>query len=238
MGRWRLRPRGVAVLGLLVLCLVAGAANWVIRSPFLSLRRVVVVGASSSIFSGTGLRKGIPLWTVNLEGTTTHLLRTTPWLQSATVSRVFPDELLIRATPRHAIALVTTTGGGIFGVDPFGIVLPEGAQGEASLPYLTGVVAPTKVYGRISSADGKSALTFLRDLPSGIRREASELAIEKGSIDLYLLDGTRVLVGGGTSLAVKARELDAILRDAAGKGLTVTQVDLTNPAAPTVMTPP
>ncbi|MHB1505690.1 MAG: cell division protein FtsQ/DivIB [Sulfobacillus sp.] len=218
---------------------VAAALVWlVLAGPWFTIRQIRVQGGPAQLFQDTGLKLGQPLFSAPLIRAQQTLLARAPWLASATVSALFPDQLLISVTLRRPVALAFVGAGDLIGLDASGVTLPVTAKDQAAYPYLTGVLVPATPYQKVASSAGLGALTFLLDLPLPLRSEVSELVVSKGQVSVYLLAGTEVALGAPTSLSQKASLLAQILAQAQAKGLIVTRVDLSQPAAPAVTATP
>lgn len=236
------RWRWTRTLGIVLALLIPGAlwtgAQSLVHAPYLSLRKVQVTGAGEpgALLQAAGLHMGMPLWTTNLSSARARLLRHAPWFSSASLVRIFPDELRITVVRRRPIALVTSPTGRLFGVDRSGVVLPVATKDESAYPYLVGLSPPVKAYAHLRGS--KEALGLLVLLPSPLRERVSEVAVTGGAVDLYLLNGTEVMMGTGTNLRLKIEVLSAILKDARAKGVRIIRIDLRHPDSPTVTTPP
>lgn len=237
MARRRLRVRLFLWLALL-LAVIIGLAWLLVASPWLSLRQVRVDGGPPQLFRDTGLTIGEPLYLAPLAEARSTLLAKAPWLANASLSRVFPDQLVISVTARQPVALAFVGAGALVGLDPSGVTLPVKPTQEAAYPYLTGVAVPPSPYQKITSGPGLAALRFLTDLPPSVRGQVSELVVSGGEITVFLLAGTEIALGQPVSMGTKARLLVQILAQARAKSLTVTRVDLTHPSAPLVTATP
>ena len=223
---------------LLLLLLFWQGTTRLLASPYLAIRQVQVKGGPASILLATGLEKGQPLWTADLERARRLLLKRDPWYGSAQMTRVFPHELRITVRERRPIALVVTKSGVAYGIDPSGVLLPRPTGSAGSFPYLTGLGVGSRPYAQLREPSVLAALAIISDASPALRAGISEVAREKGGLVLYLEDGTKVLVGGGTNIALKMDVLSAILERARTKGVKLLRVDLTNPDEPTLTTPP
>lgn len=209
-----------------------------ISSPYLAVRQVSVVGGPSSVLEAAGLRLGEPLWTLNLGQARRVLLKHDPWYGHATFERTFPDRLRITVVRREPIALVVTTSGGTFGVDPTGMLLPVGQGAQGAYPYLTGMGVSQTAYTVLRGPDERAALRLLEEARPTLRHTISEVAKEGTGLVLYLGDGTKVTLGSRTNLALKVDVLWAILERARAEGVKLLSIDVTDPTQPTVTTPP
>src|SRR5664279_2844144 len=60
------------------------------------------------------------------------------WVEDASVSRVWPDRLLVRIRERKPVAFVSLRTGSLL-IDAQGVLLGQPAQGQFSFPVLSGV---------------------------------------------------------------------------------------------------
>ncbi len=227
-----------ALTAALALAAVA-ALGWLVwAGPWFTIREVQVRGGPAQLFQDSGLKMGQPLLSAPLGRARATLLARAPWLASATFSTALPDRLVISVTARQPVALAFVGAGELVGLDESGVTLPATAKEQASYPYLTGVAVPASPYQKLTSSAGLGAIAFLVDLPASLRARVSELVVAQGDVTVYLLAGTEVALGPPTSLSQKAGLLVQILAQAQAKGLIVTRVDLSHPAAPLVTAMP
>ena len=60
------------------------------------------------------------------------------WVEDASVSRVWPDRIVVRIRERKPVAFITFRSGSLL-IDAQGVLLEQPAQGEFSFPVLSGV---------------------------------------------------------------------------------------------------
>ena len=252
-GRRRLRV--VAWLAVVSAAVVGGL--WVLHSPLLGVRRVVVTGRSEiaepALLAAAGIRVHEPLVDVS-PARAERRLEALAWVATARVERRWPTTLGIAVTVRHPVGQVprqTSPRGPVALVDRSGRVVADSASAVPGLPLLlgTGPATPLGEWLAGSPGAGRSAGGTARGSASA-PRSAAALALA-AALDADHLSATEVEVGaGGTASAVigggatvvqfgsaqdlgaKVRVLRVLSTDGDLQG--AAQVDLAVPQRPTV----
>jgi len=196
-------------VAVLAIVLVAGWA--LLGSSLLTVRSVAVTGGSgvptAEVLRAAGIRAGTPLVRVDTAAVARRVQRINQ-VQSAKVSKHWPDSVVITITPRTP-ALAVPAGGGFDLVDRFGVVVSHVGARPAGMPLLDTTAAPASLRG---SPAVRAAVTVLGQLPQRIRRLVrSVTAPSADAITLNLRGGVTVLWGGTGRAAAKAEELQILM---------------------------
>jgi cell division protein FtsQ len=211
--RVRSRRRRSAALGVLALAAIVAVAAWVLLgSRLLAVRSVVVTGTrlvpQSEVLAAAGIEPGTPLIRVNTAQVAARV-ETIRQVQSARVTRSWPDRVVIAVRERTPALAVPAPGGGFDLVDPDGVIVQWAARRPAGFPvYITAAV--------ISSLRGDpdvwTAATVLGDLPARLRASViSVTAPSPDQVTLRLTHGVTVLWGGTGDARQKAEELGVLM---------------------------
>jgi cell division protein FtsQ len=131
-------------------------------------------------------------------------------IQSAQVSRDWPDSVVIAVRERTP-ALVAASGGGFALIDRFGVVTGHVETRPPGLTLLAS--APADLASLRGSAAIQAAVTVLRQLPPSIRPLVRAVAAPSAdAVTLDLKRGITVLWGGTDRPAAKAAELKILMR--------------------------
>lgn len=232
-GRRRLRlvAAALAVAALVIAVLV------VLHSPLFAARHVSVRGAHRVsprvVVRTAGLAGAPPLIDVDA-GAATRRLEQLPWLARATVSRRWPDSVVVvvvertpvvalaRPAPASGYALVDAAGRVLQWVD----VVPTGlAVLEAP------VTAPRP--GKLVAALARPGLVVAGAVERALPGRLHGVTVgPSGDVRLDLGQGVQVLVGRAQSLGPKIASLRSVLAGAPPPGPEV--IDVTVPGEPTV----
>jgi cell division protein FtsQ len=198
------------VLTVLAAVILLGAGWALLGSSVLVVRHVQVAGdhrvTGAQVRAAAGIRPGTPLARLDGAGIAARVERLA-WVQSARVSRSWPDGVTITVQERVP-ALAVADGAQFEVVDIGGVVLWTSAARPARLPLLRS--APAQLRG---SAVVRAAVMVMDDLPAAVRgRVGAVTATAADAITLHLRGGATVRWGGTGRAAAKARELQALLR--------------------------
>ena len=235
-GRRRLR-RLQAAMGLAAL----GAGAWGLAlSPLADVDRVLVEGANRSgtdaVEDATGIHRGEALATLDI-GQAGAGVEGLPWVATATVTRSWPDSVVVVVTERRPVAVVTTADGSRVAVDGQGRQLA--VVDDSAFPELVGIsgLAPDADPGATLGLEAAAPLELAGLLPRAVPGLRSELAVTGGELEARVLGraGEEVLVrfGDGDRLADKVTALAALVgAGVLGEGPGLLEVDLRVPDAP------
>jgi cell division protein FtsQ len=199
---------------LAAVAIVVGLAWALLGSSLLVVRSVQVTGehqvTRAEVLRAAGVQLGTPLIRINAARVALRVERLTQ-VQSAKVSRDWPDKIVISVTERTPALAVTEPGG--FGLmDGFGVVVRTQARKPPSMPLLTtpALAAGTSLRGNPAV---RAAVTVLRELPAQLRgRVQSVSAPSPTAVTLQLSRGVTILWGGSDRAAAKIGELSILMR--------------------------
>jgi cell division protein FtsQ len=206
-------PWRAAFLCVLAAAVVIGAAWALLGSSLLVVRHIEVIGnhqvTSAQVRHQAGIKMGTPLARLSEQRITARVDRI-PWVKSASVTRSWPDTVVIRIherTPELAVA----SGGQFELVDVTGIVVRTQATRPSGVPLLASPPARLR-----DSPAIRAAVSVLGSLPGTIRHRVTSVTTTttgvSESVTLRLRSGVRVLWGGTGRSAAKARELESLMR--------------------------
>ncbi len=206
------RRRRKAVLFALAAVVIAAVAVWaLLGSGLFVVRSVTVTGAGAvpraEVLRAAGIKPGTPLARVDTAAVARRVEQLTQ-VQSAQVSRDWPDSVTIVIRERTPVLAVASDGGFAL-VDRFGVVLGHVTRRPAGMVLLTTAADPNSLRG--SPAVG-AAVTVLRQLPPSIRRLVRAVAAPSPDAVTLDLRGGITVLWGGTSQAAKAAELEILMR--------------------------
>jgi cell division protein FtsQ len=201
---WRTAFFALAAVGL------AGIVAWVLLgSRLLVVHSIGVTGThlvpDSQVLAAADVPAGLPLMRVNT-GAVARRVERIPQVQSATVSRAWPDRLVI-AVVEHKPALAIPAGSGYDVVDQSGAILQQLASRPAGLPRFIPVGALPGNPGLYAAA------TVVRSLPAAVaHRVRSVTAPTADAVTLHLAGGVTVDWGSAGLTAQKQRVLTILMR--------------------------
>jgi cell division protein FtsQ len=215
---WRGRhdPWKAAFFGLAVAALVAGAAWALLGSSFLVVRAVRTTGSavpSATVRRAAGIKLGTPLIRIDTAAVAARVERIRQ-VQSATVTRSWPDAIVIWTKSRTAVFAVPAHHGYDL-MDSYGVVLRWAPGAPRRLVRLK---SPGEPAGSMRHDPAVLAAgTVVRKLPPWLRsRVAAIRAAGPGDVILILRGGVNVKWGSPGHPAAKASEMAILLRTRAG----------------------
>lgn len=199
------------VIPVLVIVPVVLALAWLVWfSPWLSVNQVQVTVSAAPEVAGplsaddiravVAVDPGTPLMRVPT-GDVEARVEELPQVESATVTRSWPDALVIDVVRRTPVALVSR-GTGYDVVDASGAVIRSVPTVDEDLPVVR------------ASGDGMAAaVAVARELPEQLRRKVVEVeASTRNNVTLVLRDGARVMWGSAEDSAFKAEVLQTLFQ--------------------------
>ncbi len=220
MRRWL-----IAVLVIVPIVLAVGWLAWF--SPWLAVSQVEVTVSSASDVAGplsadevraaAQVEPGTPLLRVPT-GEIEERVSALPQVASATVTRAWPDTLVIDVVRRTPVALVASASGYDV-VDATGGVIRTVPAAEEGVPVVR------------ATGDGLiAAITVASELPEAIRSKVVTVeASTRNNVTLELRDGSEVMWGSADDGAFKAevllvllKEVDARFYDVSAPGVPAT----------------
>ena len=205
--------------------ILAGAVWALLGSSLLVVRSVQVTGASAAlraqVLRAAGIATGTPLIRLDAGLAASRVERLT-LVQSAQVSRSWPDTVVIAVTRRTAV-LAVASGGEYEQIDPSGVVLRSAPARPRRLPLLSGLPAvPLR-----GSPEVRAAALVYRELPTRIRHRVFRvLAPAPSQISLQLRGDLTIVWGSPALRAQKAAELRILMRHRA-----VRYIDIADPGS-------
>ncbi len=189
---------------------ILAACGWLLLgSRFLAVRSIQVTGThlvpESEVLAAAGIPLGQPLIRVDTGAAAGRIERITQ-VQSAQVSRQWPDGVLITVQERTPALAVPLVGGGFALVDASGVVVRQVRTQPAGMPRFTPA-------GPLPGNPGvRAAASVLRQLPPGIARRVVLVTVPTLDAVTLRLSG-RITVDWGSSgqPAQKGRELAILL---------------------------
>jgi len=209
--RQRPDPWRVAFFGVLVIAILAGVAWVFLGSSLLVVRHVRVTGnrlvPTAQVLGAARIRTGQPLASLDTTAVARRIEQIGPVL-SATVSRSWPDAVVITVRERTPVLAVAMTSGRYELVDRYGVVVRDARRRPPDLMLLSSPPAVLRDSGAV-----RAAAQVLQHVPSPVRRRmVSVSATSAGTVTLHLTSGVTVLWGGPGQSAQKAAELTVLLR--------------------------
>jgi cell division protein FtsQ len=233
-----------AFFGLAAVAIVAGVAWALLGSRFLVVRSVRVTGAGpmvsrAQVVAAAQIRPGLPLIRVDTSAVA-HRVGGIQQVQSAQVSRDWPDTVVILVRLRTPVFAVAVRGGYAL-VDAFGVDVRNSARRPPGFPLLRlttrtggagagGAAGPGDVSSLRGSPVTRAAAAVLRELPPRIARQVRAVrAPSPSEVSLQLADGVVIVWGDVSRPEEKAQELTLLLRtharryDVSAPGTAMTQ---------------
>lgn len=214
-------PWRAAFFALAGLGIIAGVAWALLGSRLLVVRSVTVTGTHLVTPAQVLAAADVPLGTPLMRIDTTQVaqrVETIRQVASATVTKDWPDHLVIAVRERVPVVAVKMAGGGYDLVDPTGVIVRWSATEPGALPLFL-----TSLPGSALRGDPGLAQTsaVLAELPSWLATSVTEVAVSgtaaspaaQDLVTLYLR-GDKTVVWGGTDRAKeKGKELAILMRD-------------------------
>jgi cell division protein FtsQ len=219
--------RRVIIPALIVVPIVLALVWLAWFSPWLAVSRVEVTVSAAGEAAGplsadevrltADVASGVPLLRVDT-AQIEQRVASLPQVASATVTRAWPDAIVIDVQRREPVALVATAGGYDV-VDASGAVIRSVSAVEKGVPAV-----------RASGAGSAAAVEVARELPEEIRRKVVTIeASTRNDVTLTLRDGAEVMWGSAEDSDFKAevllvllKEVDARFYDVSAPGVPAT----------------
>jgi len=206
-------PWRTAFFGVLVLAILAGAAWALLGSSLLVVRHEEVTGnrdiSASAVVAAAGIRPGTPMASVNTGAAARRVEQITQVL-TATVSRSWPDTVVIAVRMRTPVLAVASSGRFAL-IDGSGVTVRWSRRCPAGMPLLTHPPAQLRGSGGV-----RAAVTILAWLPRRLRQRIVSVSAQSADAVTFTLRGGITVVWGGTGQdATKAAELAVLMRTGA-----------------------
>jgi cell division protein FtsQ len=215
----RRRPRSrwrAAFFALAGLAIVAGTGWALLGNRVLVVRSVTVTGTRlltpAQVTEAADVPQGTPLLRVDA-GAVTRRVEAISQVASATVTKDWPDRLVIAVTERAPVMAVRMAGGGYDLVDQTGVIVRWAQARPAALPLLNTSLPGAALRG---SAEVTTSAAVLAELGPWLARQvtavqAAQAAEGTEQVTLDLRDGKTVQWGSPGDAAQKNRELAILL---------------------------
>lgn len=234
--------RSILLQGILFLMLLLVAVYFFMNSSFFSIREIQISGLQKlkreTVLELAGVNVGANLIKLDIEQVKNNI-ELSSLVESVRVERRFPDRLLIHVTERRPAALAAYRDGFIL-LDEAGYYLQLVQRiTEYSLPLIVGVQIPeTAVPGEKISVPGLAeGLKVVSRLSPQQLALFSEINVQPGDrLELYTIDGIKVIVGDSSDLARKIQWFLEIYRQwqAGDKARQIQYVDVSFDGHPIV----
>ncbi len=232
-----------AFFALAGLAILAGVGWALLGSRLLVVRSITVTGTRLVTPAQVLAAADVPLGTPLLRVDTAQVARRVEAIRqvaSATVSKDWPDHLVIAIRERVPVVAVRMAGGGYDLVDATGVIVRWTKSAPAGLPLFLTSLPGGALRGDPALAQASAVLA---ELPSWLAKSVAELAVTgtaggsggsggsgaQDQVTLYLRDATTVVWGGTDRAGEKARELAVLMRgtasyyDVSAPGTVVTR---------------
>lgn len=241
--RWRrrirrLRPpmpgRRTVLVVAAVLTLLSAGGVWVLYgSTWLRVEKVAVTGTRvltpRQVAAGARVPMRIPLASVDTGAVAARLRAELPRIDSVTVTRAWPNEIVLKVTERKPEVLIEK-GGKFIEVDGKSVRFSTVSQAPKGVPLLELDAAGSPSLRRFGTERlQREGVGVAAGLPEGIRRETRTVRVSSyDSITLELTGGRTVMWGSGEQGPTKAKVLLALMKTARG----ADHFDVSAPSAP------
>lgn len=236
--RAQARRRGRNALFVLAILAVVAGGWFLLHSRLFSARVVTVVGSVhtpvATVVRAAGLESAPPLLDVGAQATAG--VERLPWVQSAQVTREWPDGVRVDVHERVPVAVVAggASPSDLFLVDRSARVVAAVKKPPSGLVEISGGPAPGPP-GSVIARD-RGALEVVASLPKAFSHQVKGVRAQAGG-DVSVLLGSAITVelGPPTDLAAKYEDVAAIL-----SGAQLVQgdvIDVSAPGAPVVQAP-
>jgi cell division protein FtsQ len=235
VGGHRHTPWRAAFFALAIAGIVAGVAWALVGSRFLIVRSIQVNGTHlvprSEVLAAAGIPDGLPLIRINT-ATVAHRIEGIRQIESAQVTRAWPDSVTITVRERTPV-LAVASGGGYQLIDKFGVAVEQAARPPLRVPRFTLAAgsqpagsqpagsqtagSQTAGAGFVAALRGSPAVyaaaAVLRELPASLTGQVADVTAPNASdVTLTLADGITIVWGGTDRPAAKAKELGVLMR--------------------------
>jgi cell division protein FtsQ len=219
--RSRRTPWRAAFFALAGLGIIAGVAWALLGSRLLVVRSIAVKGthlvSTAQVLAAADVPLGTPLMRIN----TTQVAKRVEAIRqvaSATVSKDWPDHLVITVRERVPVVAVRMAAGGYDLVDADGVIVRWATTRPVELPLFLTTMPGGALRGDPGLAQTSAVLS---ELPSWLSRSVTEVTVggavasqgAQQQVTLYLSDHKTVVWGGTDRAAQKDKELAILMRD-------------------------
>jgi cell division protein FtsQ len=213
------QPWRAAFFALAAVAIVAGVGWALLDSRFFVVRSVTVTGThlvtGAEVRSAAAIPPGLPLIRVNSAMIAQRIERIRQ-VQSAQVSRDWPDGVTIAVIERRPV-LAVTSGRGFQLIDKYGVVVESSSRRPPALPSLELSAVPGSAPVSVPELRGSPAVyaaaVVLHELPRYLARSVVSMQAPSATeVTLRLARGITIVWGGTDRAAQKSRELAVLMR--------------------------
>jgi cell division protein FtsQ len=213
------QPWRAAFFALAAVAIVAGVGWALLDSRFFVVRSVTVTGThlvtGAEVRSAAAIPPGLPLIRVNSAVIAQRIERIRQ-VQSAQVSRDWPDGVTIAVIERRPV-LAVTSGRGFQLIDKYGVVVESSSRRPPALPSLELSAVPGSGPVSVPELRGSPAVyaaaVVLHELPRYLARSVVSMQAPSATeVTLRLARGITIVWGGTDRAAQKSRELAVLMR--------------------------
>jgi cell division protein FtsQ len=213
------QPWRAAFFALAAVAIVGGVSWALLDSRFFVVRSVTVTGThlvtGAEVRSAAAIGPGLPLIRVNGAAIADRIEQIRQ-VQSAQVSRDWPDGVTIAVTERTPV-LAVLVGGGYQLIDKYGVVVESSSRRPPALPSLELSAVPGSGPVSVPELRGSPAVyaaaAVLHELPRNLARSVVSLQAPSATdVTLRLARGITIVWGGTDRAAEKSRELAVLMR--------------------------
>lgn len=221
--RW-VQSRGRTVVLVAGGAVVVALAIWLLYfSSLFAVHHVSVSGERSMSAADIEAAAKVPFDKPLIEadlGQIRKRVEAVPGIESASVSRSWPQTISITVTERVPIAVVSTAGG-LRNIDASGVVFGRMSRRPAGLPLI-------RLSGNVDRSALRGAAAVAASLPPSILKQVTSITVRTmDDIRLNLTGGRRVRWGNANDSTTKAEVATALLR------LHKRIIDVSVPSNPT-----
>jgi cell division protein FtsQ len=213
------QPWRAAFFALAAVAIVFGVGWALLDSRFFVVRSVAVTGThlvtGAEVRSAAAVPLGLPLIRLNT-AMITHRVEQIRQVESAQVSRDWPDGVTITVVERTPVLAVASSPGYQL-IDKYGVVVESSSRRPRALPSLELSAVPGS--GPVSVAELRgspavyAAAVVLHELPRYLARSVVSLQAPSATeVTLRLARGITIVWGGTDRAAQKSRELAVLMR--------------------------
>jgi cell division protein FtsQ len=213
------QPWRAAFFAVAAVAIVFGVGWALLDSRFFVVRSVTVTGThlvtGAEVRSAAAIPPGLPLIRVN-SATIAHRIERIRQVQSARVSRDWPDGVTITVIERRAV-LAVWSGQGYQLIDKYGVVVESASRRPPALPSLELSAVPGSGPVSVPELRGSPAVyaaaVVLHELPRYLGRSVVSMQAPSATeVTLRLAHGITIVWGGTDRAAQKSRELAVLMR--------------------------
>jgi cell division protein FtsQ len=213
------QPWRAAFFALAAVAIVVGVGWALLDSRFFVVRSVTVTGThlvtGAEVRSAAAISPGLPLIRVN-SAKIAHRVEQIRQVQSARVSRDWPDGVTIAVTERTPVLAVLSSGGYQL-IDKYGVVVESSSRRPPALPSLELSAVPGSGPVSVPELRGSPAVyaaaVVLHELPRYLARSVVSLQAPSATeVSLRLTRGITIVWGGTDRAAEKSKELAVLMR--------------------------